>query len=57
MDTPYIGRFISKDPIGLLGGSNIYAYASNPVGGVNQLGLAKTPTRTLKKKLEKLCRL
>ncbi|HFF4760302.1 TPA: RHS repeat-associated core domain-containing protein, partial [Acinetobacter baumannii] len=47
--SPYVGRFISKDPIGLLGGSNIYAYAPNPVGWVDQLGLAKTPTRTLQK--------
>ena len=47
--SPYVGRFINKDPIGLLGGSNIYAYAPNPVGWVDQLGLAKTPTRTLQK--------
>lgn len=38
---PYVGRFISKDPIGLLGGNNIYAYAPNPVGWIDPLGLHK----------------
>lgn len=38
---PQVGRFISKDPIGLLGGMNLYAYAPNPVGWVDPLGLAK----------------
>ncbi len=37
--SPYFGRFISKDPIGLLGGFNIYAYAPNPVGWIDPLGL------------------
>ncbi|MDH2622514.1 RHS repeat-associated core domain-containing protein, partial [Acinetobacter baumannii] len=40
--SPYVGRFVSKDPIGLLGGSNIYAYAPNPVGWIDPLGLAKS---------------
>lgn len=39
--SPYVGRFISKDPIGLLGGLNTFAYAPNPVGWVDPLGLAK----------------
>ncbi|CAA6810564.1 MAG: Rhs family protein [uncultured Sulfurovum sp.] len=38
---PDIGRFISQDPIGLLGGTNLYQYAPNPVGWVDPLGLAK----------------
>ncbi len=38
--SPYVGRFISKDPIGLLGGSNIYVYAPNPVGWVDPFGLS-----------------
>ena len=37
--SPTIGRFISKDPIGLLGGLNGYQYAPNPVGWVDPLGL------------------
>jgi RHS repeat-associated protein len=36
---PDIGRFISQDPIGLLGGSNSSAYAPNPTGWVDPLGL------------------
>ncbi|MDH2619804.1 RHS repeat-associated core domain-containing protein [Acinetobacter baumannii] len=30
---------MSKDPIGLLGGDNVYAYAPNPVGWIDPLGL------------------
>ena len=37
--SPYVGRFISKDPIGLLGGENNYQYAPNPVGWVDPQGL------------------
>ena len=39
--SPYVGRFISKDPIGLLGGDNVYAYAPNPVNWIDPLGLNK----------------
>nr|WP_218946389.1 MULTISPECIES: RHS repeat-associated core domain-containing protein [Acinetobacter] len=35
--SPYVGRFISKDPIGLLGGLNTFAYAPNPVEWVDPL--------------------
>ncbi|MCH4245390.1 PAAR-like domain-containing protein [Acinetobacter gerneri] len=38
---PDIGRFISHDPIGLLGGENHFQYAPNPVEWVDLLGLAK----------------
>lgn len=38
--SPYVGRFISKDPIGLLGGHNVYAYAPNPVEWIDPRGLA-----------------
>ena len=38
---PQVGRFISKDPIGFAGGLNVYAYAPNPVGWVDPLGLAR----------------
>lgn len=40
--SPYVGRFISKDPIGLLGGDNVYAYAPNPVSWIDPLGLSTT---------------
>ncbi|NDJ57145.1 RHS repeat protein [Enterobacteriaceae bacterium 4M9] len=33
------GMFISQDPIGLLGGINLYQYAPNPVSWVDPLGL------------------
>ncbi|CAA6810584.1 MAG: Rhs-family protein [uncultured Sulfurovum sp.] len=36
---PDVGRFISQDPIGLLGGNNLYQYAPNPTGWVDPLGL------------------
>ncbi|MEE7595541.1 RHS domain-containing protein [Acinetobacter baumannii] len=38
--SPYVRRFISKDPIGLLGGDNVYAYAPNPVSWIDPLGLS-----------------
>jgi RHS repeat-associated protein len=37
---PHAGRFISKDPIGLLGGVNPQFYAPNPTGWVDPLGLS-----------------
>jgi len=37
---PDIGRFISKDPIGLEGGINIYAFAPNPLNWSDPWGLA-----------------
>jgi RHS repeat-associated protein len=36
---PGVGRFVSQDPIGLLGGSNLFAYAPNPMGWVDPSGL------------------
>ncbi|MEY0023485.1 RHS repeat-associated core domain-containing protein [Providencia rettgeri] len=37
---PQIGRFIMPDPIGLLGGINLYAYAPNPLVWIDPLGLS-----------------
>ncbi|MBG2715544.1 hypothetical protein I4549_15590 [Proteus mirabilis] len=34
-----MGRFIMPDPIGLLGGINLYAYAPNPLVWIDPLGL------------------
>ena len=36
-----VGMFISRDPIGLLGGSNVFQYAPNPVGWIDPWGLEK----------------
>ena len=43
---PQTGRFISKDPIGLEGGFNEYAYAENPTGWIDPLGLKKRGPKT-----------
>ena len=37
---PVVGRFISNDPIGLLGGLNLQQFAPNPVEWIDPLGLA-----------------
>ena len=36
---PDVGRFVSQDPIGLEGGQNLYQYAPNPSGWVDEYGL------------------
>jgi RHS repeat-associated protein len=38
---PHSGRFVSKDPIGLAGGTNSHAYAPNALQWVDPLGLQK----------------
>ena len=36
-----VGMFISRDPIGLLGGNNVFQYAPNPIGWIDPYGLSK----------------
>ncbi|MFZ3288153.1 MAG: RHS repeat-associated core domain-containing protein, partial [Telluria sp.] len=38
---PESARYVTQDPIGLFGGLNLYAYAQNPTGWIDPLGLAK----------------
>ena len=38
---PDVGMFISRDPIQLKGGTNVFQYAPNPTGWVDPLGLVK----------------
>jgi RHS repeat-associated protein len=41
---PNSGRFVSKDPIGLVGGINVFHYAPNPIVWIDPLGLQKKPS-------------
>lgn len=43
---PVSARFVSKDPIGLLGGINTHAYAPNPVQWADPLGLSPRKSKT-----------
>ena len=36
-----VGMFVSRDPIGLMGGDNVFAYAPNPIGWFDPLGLKR----------------
>lgn len=42
---PDIGRYVSQDPIGILGGENLYRYTFNPINWVDPFGLAPCPSR------------
>ena len=35
-----MGMFTTRDPIGLMGGSNVFAYAPNPTGWIDPFGLS-----------------
>ncbi len=39
---PAVGRFTTQDPIGLLGGDNLYQYAPNPTKWIDPLGWCGT---------------
>ncbi|WP_244963466.1 RHS repeat-associated core domain-containing protein [Neisseria wadsworthii] len=43
---PDVGRFVNQDPIGLLGGDNLYLFAPNGQVWIDPLGLVKTPRVT-----------
>lgn len=40
---PEAGRFVNQDPIGLMGGDNLYQFAKNTQAWVDLLGLSPTP--------------
>ncbi|WP_223886366.1 RHS repeat-associated core domain-containing protein, partial [Pseudomonas syringae] len=40
---PEIGRFITQDPISIIGGANLYQYAPNPLSWLDPLGWAGNP--------------
>ncbi|WP_349305382.1 RHS repeat-associated core domain-containing protein [Delftia sp. PE138] len=47
---PVVGRFVSQDPIGLIGGFNLYIYASTPTIWADILGLSSVKLgRSLRK--------
>ncbi|MFJ4434018.1 RHS repeat-associated core domain-containing protein [Pseudomonas sp. NPDC089395] len=37
---PEVGRFVTQDPAGIVGGDNLYAYAPNPISWVDPAGLS-----------------
>ena len=37
---PDLGMFTTRDPIGLMGGNNVFQYAPNPVGWIDPFGLS-----------------
>ncbi|WP_337189719.1 RHS repeat-associated core domain-containing protein [Gilliamella sp. Pas-s25] len=51
---PFTGRYITQDPLGILGGLNSYQYAgSDPINWVDPLGLVNTASKANEKLLEK----
>ena len=46
-----VGMFVSRDPIGLMGGDNTFQYAPNPIEWIDPSGLLVTPTYTRGKNL------
>ena len=38
---PDLGMFTTRDPIGLMGGTNVFQYAPNPTGWIDPFGLSK----------------
>ncbi|MEN4913259.1 RHS repeat-associated core domain-containing protein, partial [Erwinia amylovora] len=50
---PDVGRFTTQDPVGLAGGLNLYAYAPNPLGYIDPLGLSKCALEGKYKEVDK----
>ncbi len=50
---PDTGRYLSQDPIGLIGGENLFLYASNPTSWIDPLGLSKRKRHHAKMKVYK----
>ena len=46
---PQTGRFVHQDPIGLLGGENLFAYGPNPITWLDPLGLSAGNSKALGK--------
>ena len=46
---PEAGRFVNQDPIGLLGGGNLYWFASNIISWIEPLGLSRNRLATVGK--------
>ncbi|EFC1656910.1 RHS repeat-associated core domain-containing protein, partial [Escherichia coli] len=44
---PDVGRFMVTDPIGLLGGLNLYSYVPNPLSWIDPLGLSPVSPKTI----------
>ena len=42
---PEVGRFVTQDPIGLSGGTNLYHYAPNPYGWIDPWGWGCIPNK------------
>ncbi|MGX9715024.1 RHS repeat-associated core domain-containing protein [Janthinobacterium lividum] len=52
---PDVARYVTQDPIGLLGGLNSYQYAPNPILWIDPLGLAKNAKKCPKNPICNAC--